>query len=61
MPEISELPKNTWASLIIWFIWPPMWKECLESDTYQKGKGSTVARVTDGSVYPHALTAMASG
>ena len=37
----------------------PMWKECLESDTYQKGKGSTVARVTDGSVYPHALTAMA--
>jgi alpha-glucuronidase len=30
----------------------PMWEECLQSDTYQKGAGSTVARCTDGSVYP---------
>jgi alpha-glucuronidase len=37
----------------------PLWKECLESDTYQQGQGSTVARVTDGSVYPHQLTAIA--
>ncbi|MBP1614807.1 MAG: Extracellular xylan exo-alpha-(1-_2)-glucuronosidase precursor [Bacteroidetes bacterium] len=36
----------------------PLWKECLESDTYQQGQGSTVARVTDGSVYPHQLTAI---
>ncbi|WP_321331654.1 alpha-glucuronidase [uncultured Bacteroides sp.] len=37
----------------------PLWKECLESDTYQQGKGSTVARVTDGSVYSHKLSAIA--
>ena len=29
----------------------PMWKECLDSDTYQKGKGSTVAAETLGKVH----------
>jgi len=28
----------------------PMWKECLDSDTYCSGEGSTVARVVDGSI-----------
>jgi alpha-glucuronidase len=28
-----------------------MWKEILDSDTYAKGPGSTVAKVTDGSVF----------
>ncbi len=37
----------------------PMFKECLDSDTYQKGKGSTVAKVIDGSLYNHDLTGMA--
>lgn len=37
----------------------PLWKECLDSDTYRQGKGSTVARVTDGTFYNPALTAMA--
>ena len=37
----------------------PMWKECLDSDTYQQGENSTVARVTDGSVYPQKITAIA--
>ncbi len=37
----------------------PMWEECLQSDTYQEGKGSTVARCTDGSIYPQKHTAMA--
>lgn len=37
----------------------PMWKECLDSDTYQQGKGSTVAKVTDGSIYPQKITAIA--
>lgn len=37
----------------------PMWKECMDSDTYQQGEGSTVARVTDGSIYPQKITAMA--
>lgn len=36
-----------------------MWEECLKSDTYQEGEGSTVARCTDGSIYPQKLTAMA--
>jgi alpha-glucuronidase len=31
----------------------PMFKECLDSDTYAKGKGSTVARVIDGSLDYH--------
>ncbi len=35
-----------------------MWEECLQSDTYQNGKGSTVARCTDGSVYPKKHTAI---
>jgi alpha-glucuronidase len=30
-----------------------MWKEILDSDTYAKGPGSTVAKVVDGSVYGH--------
>ena len=37
----------------------PMWEECLRSDTYQAGPGSTVARCTDGSVYAQRHTAMA--
>ncbi|MEI9942964.1 MAG: alpha-glucuronidase family glycosyl hydrolase [Chitinophagaceae bacterium] len=37
----------------------PMFKECLESDTYSNGKGSTVANILDGSVQPHTLTGMA--
>ena len=31
----------------------PMWKECLEADTFAAGPGSTVARVIDGSVDHH--------
>ncbi|MCG2614295.1 alpha-glucuronidase [Terrimonas sp. NA20] len=37
----------------------PLFKETLESDTYSKGKGSTVAKVIDGSVDQHALNGMA--
>ena len=36
-----------------------MWEECLTSDTYQQGAGSTVARCTDGSIYPQKHTAVA--
>jgi alpha-glucuronidase len=36
----------------------PMWEECLQSDTYQEGLGSTVARVTDGSIYTQKHTAI---
>ena len=37
----------------------PMWQECLMSDTYQKGEGTTIARVTDGKTYPQKYTAIA--
>ncbi|MCX6319018.1 MAG: alpha-glucuronidase family glycosyl hydrolase [Bacteroidetes bacterium] len=37
----------------------PMFKECLESDTYAKGEGSTVAKVVDGSLDDHSLNGMA--
>jgi alpha-glucuronidase len=36
-----------------------MWRECLDSDTYAKGPGSTVARVVDGSLSGHHWTGMA--
>ncbi len=37
----------------------PLFKETLESDTYYKGKGSTVAHVIDGSLDNHPLSGMA--
>jgi alpha-glucuronidase len=37
----------------------PLFKECLNSDTYSKGKGSTVAKIIDGSLDDHALSGMA--
>ncbi len=37
----------------------PMWEECLQSDTYQQGLGSTVAHSTDGSMYPQKHSAIA--
>jgi alpha-glucuronidase len=36
-----------------------MWEEFLKSDTYQEGSGSTVARCTDGSIFPQKHTAIA--
>jgi alpha-glucuronidase len=35
------------------------WKEFFESDTYCMGKGSTVAKATDGSIFKHKLSAIA--
>lgn len=37
----------------------PLFKECLDADTYANGKGSTVAKITDGSVHGYARTLMA--
>lgn len=37
----------------------PMWEECLKSETYQEGPGSTVARCTDGSIYQQKHTGIA--
>ncbi|QJX48949.1 alpha-glucuronidase [Hymenobacter taeanensis] len=37
----------------------PLIKECLESDTYAKGPGSTVAKVVDGTVDQHTISGIA--
>ena len=37
----------------------PVFKECLESDTYVNGEGSTVAKVIDGSLHGYSRTLMA--
>src|SRR5882672_8021955 len=36
----------------------PYFKECLESDTYENGKGSTVAKIIDGTLESHHITGM---
>ncbi len=38
---------------------PKLFQEVLESDTYQKGKGSTVAKIVDGILYQNKLTGIA--
>jgi alpha-glucuronidase len=37
----------------------PLIKECLESDTYSQGKGSTVAKVVDGTLEKHSISGIA--
>ncbi|MCF0050423.1 alpha-glucuronidase [Dyadobacter sp. LJ53] len=37
----------------------PIFKECLDSDTYVNGEGSTVAKVVDGSLHGYTRTLMA--
>ena len=37
----------------------PLFKECLNADTYAKGKGSPVAQIVDGSIDGHKLSGMA--
>lgn len=38
---------------------PKLYEEVLQTDTYRKGKGSTVAKVLDGSLHPKKITGMA--
>ena len=37
----------------------PLYKECLDADTYKPGPGSTVARIVDGSIDGHELSVLA--
>lgn len=41
-----------------WVYLGPLFKEVLDADTHRQGKGSTVARVIDGSLEGHTLTGM---
>jgi alpha-glucuronidase len=58
MPEFQVTMEYLGHSNYLVFL-STMWEECLKSDTYQQGKGSTVARCTDGSIYPQKHTAIA--
>lgn len=65
MPEFQITQEYLGFSNHLAFL-APMWKECLDSDTYLQVEGSTplqskhstIARVTDGSLFPHSLTAI---
>ena len=56
--ELEITQEYLGASVHLAFL-APMWKECLDADTFASGHGSTVARVVDGSVDNHPLTAIA--
>lgn len=58
MPEFQITQEYLGASVHLVFL-APLFEECLKSDTYAKGKGSLVAKVIDGSLDNHELTAMA--
>lgn len=58
MPELQITQEYLGFSFQLVYL-APMWTECLQSDTYQMGVGSTVARCTDGQLYPQTHTAIA--
>ena len=58
MPEVQITQEYLGHSTHLVFL-STMWEELLQSDTYQQGSGSTVARATDGSIYPQVHTAIA--
>lgn len=58
MPEFQVTQEYLGHSVYLVFL-STMWEECLKSDTYQEGAGSTVAHCTDGTVYPQKYTAIA--
>ena len=58
MPELQITQEYLGHSVHLAFL-APMWEEFLQSDTYQEGAGSTVARCTDGSIFPQKYSAIA--
>ncbi len=58
MPEFQITQEYLGTSVHLVFL-APLFEECLKSDTFARGKGSLVAKVTDGSLYNHPLTGMA--
>jgi len=58
MPELQITQEYLGFSNHLVFL-ATQWKEFFESDTYCAGKGSTVAKATDGTVYPHKISAIA--
>lgn len=58
MPELQITQEYLGHSIHLAFL-ATMWEELFKSDTYQQGAGSTVAKCTDGSIYPQKYTAIA--
>ena len=58
MPELQITQEYLGQSVHMTFL-STMWEEFLKSDTWQEGEGSTVARCTDGSIFPQKHTAFA--
>ena len=58
MPELQITQEYLGHSIQLVFL-ATMWEEFLKSDTYQEGIGSTVARTTDGNIFPQRHTAIA--
>lgn len=57
-PEFQVTQEYLGHSVYVVFL-STMWEECLKGDAYQQGAGSTVARCTDGSMYPQKHTVIA--
>jgi alpha-glucuronidase len=58
MLEVQVTQEYTGQSNHLVFL-APMWGETLTSDTYARGRGSTVAKAIDGSLFGQKLTGMA--
>jgi alpha-glucuronidase len=56
--EVQLTQEYLGASVYLVYL-APLFKECLNEDTHRPGTGSTVARVVDGSLDHHRLTAIA--
>lgn len=58
MPEFEIMKEYLGGTIHLVFL-GTMWEECLKSETYQEGPGSTVGRCTDGSIIPQKHTGIA--
>jgi len=57
MPEFQITQEYLGSSVHLVFL-APLYEECLKSDTYAGGKGTSVAKIIDGTLDKHQLTAM---
>lgn len=58
IPELQITQEYTGSQNHLIFL-PQMWREMFDADTYAKGKGSTVTKVVDGTLFKQKLTGIA--
>jgi alpha-glucuronidase len=58
MPEFQITQEYLGQSNHLVFL-STMWEECLNADTYCKGAGSTIGKITDGTLYGNDMSAIA--